>query len=155
MPFTIYRVTRTIYPVFDGAGAFRWGARWTSPGRTVIYAAGSYAGALLEVLARTRQISLDASYHAVAIGVPDDVHIERLQPDQCTGWDAPNYVVSRSIGDRWIETGRSAILHVPSVTGQPHETNVLINPTHPDTKRLHVGAPHPVVWDPRLIQSQK
>ena len=46
-PLSVYRVARAIHPLFDGRGAARFGARWTSPGRLAIYLAGSYAGALL------------------------------------------------------------------------------------------------------------
>ena len=45
-----YRIVRAGYSVFDGSGAARWGGRWTSPGRSVIHAAETYALAILENL---------------------------------------------------------------------------------------------------------
>ena len=34
-----YRIVSSRYPPFDGAGAYRWGSRWVSPGRQVVHAA--------------------------------------------------------------------------------------------------------------------
>jgi hypothetical protein len=40
----------------------------------------------------------------------------------------------RAVGDAWIESRRSALLHVPSwIVSESH--NVLINPAHPDAPR--------------------
>jgi len=59
--FTAYRIVRADLPAFEGAGAHRWGARWTSPGRYVIHAPESYALAVLENLVH---FNLAAPYSA-------------------------------------------------------------------------------------------
>ena len=46
-----WRITKARHAPYDGTGARLHGARWNSPGRTVVYAADSFAGALLEILA--------------------------------------------------------------------------------------------------------
>lgn len=52
------------------------------------------------------------------------------------GWDAlPAGKVSLDLGDRWLSSGKSALLLVPSVI-VPEEFNALVNPLHPDAARL-------------------
>jgi RES domain-containing protein len=46
----VFRVADRRFPLFDGTGARIVGGRWNSPGRPLIYAAETFAGALLEVL---------------------------------------------------------------------------------------------------------
>jgi len=148
--FSIYRVVRAIYPPFDGSGAARFGARWTSPGREAIYAAQNYAGALLEILAHARRANLQTAYHCMVIHVPEDLAITTVHADHVPGWDAGDYLVSRAVGDAWLDAGATALLDVPSVLGRPYERNVVINPHHPDAHRLVREEPHPVEWDTRL-----
>jgi RES domain-containing protein len=147
----IYRVARAIHPLFDGTGAVRFGARWTSPGRSAIYAAGSYAGALMEVLAHARRLDLKVDYHCLVVEIPPTVRIIELDPSVILGWDEPDYVISRQLGDRWVEEARSAVLCVPSITGRPHELNYIINPHHRDARKLKKAQQHPVIWDERLV----
>lgn len=45
-----YRIADRRHKIFDGQGAATFGGRWNSPGRRVIYAAETFAGAMLEVL---------------------------------------------------------------------------------------------------------
>ena len=146
----VYRVARTIHPLFDGTGAARFGARWTSPGRTAIYAAGSYAGALMEVLVHAQRRDLKVAYHCLVIDIPAAVRVIELDIDDMVGWDAADYVVSRRFGDRWLDGGRSAVLRVPSITGRPHEMNYIINPRHEDARRLRLAKAPAVIWDERL-----
>jgi RES domain-containing protein len=147
---TLYRVGRAIYPLFDGSGAARFGSRWTSPGKPAIYAAGSYAGALMEVLVHARRTDLKRAYRCLVIHVPAALRIQTFDPDGLSDWDAPDYVASRIVGDYWTAKGESAVLSVPSVVGHPHERNYIINPQHRDARRLRLEKPHPVVWDERL-----
>lgn len=49
-PLRAFRIARPKFPLFDGTGAAIGGARWNSKGQRVIYAAESYATALLEIL---------------------------------------------------------------------------------------------------------
>jgi RES domain-containing protein len=146
----VYRVARAIHPLFDGRGAARFGARWNSPGRLAIYSAGSYAGALLEILAHARRLDLKVEFHCLVIDIPKRVPIFKVSPGRVRGWDAADYVASRAVGDRWLAEGKSAVLCVPSMTGRPHELNYVFNPEHPDVRKLTVHEPHPVIWDDRL-----
>jgi RES domain-containing protein len=148
---TVYRLAKRRYPVYDGSGAALEGARWNSPGRVLIYASEHYATAILEKLVHAGRTQLPGAHHAAAIEIPDDLPVDRFDPAAFPGWDAEESAPARIYGDEWHASGRSAVLIVPSLPGQPIERNFIINPAHPDAARIRVGPVFPVVWDGRLF----
>ena len=144
---TAYRLADERYPIFDGGGAMLLGGRWNSPGRRVIYAALTFAGAMLEVLVHTNTGRVPTHHAYVGIFIPATVPVERL--DVSTILDC--YGISRAIGDAWYDSGRSAVLVVPSVVSQV-DCNVLIHQEHPDFLQLQASEPRPVRWDRRLFR---
>ncbi|KVE33171.1 RES family NAD+ phosphorylase [Burkholderia sp. TSV86] len=145
----LYRIADRRYPVWDGTGAMLVGGRFNSPGRPMIYAATTFAGAMLEVLVHARIGKVPRTHVWVEVDVSDDVALERADMLPA-GWDGASLQLARTIGDAWLAEQRSAILLVPSVVARA-EWNALVNPAHPDAARLVVGAPQPVVWDARLF----
>ena len=148
---TVYRLAKRRYPVFDGTGAALEGARWNSPGRALVYASEHYATALLEKLVHAGRTQLPGAHHAAAIVIPDDLALEVLDPAELPGWETEDSAVAREYGDAWHGAMRTAVLVVPSLPGQPVERNFIINPIHPDARRILVGQPFDVVWDGRLF----
>ena len=148
---TVYRLTKRRYPVYDGSGAALEGARWNSPGRVLNYALEHYATAILEKLVHAGRTQLPGAHHAAAIEIPNDILLERFDPSALPGWDSEESAVARAYGDEWHSSGRSAVLVVPSIPGQPVERNFVINPAHPDAGRIRVGPSFDVVWDGRLF----
>ena len=124
------------------------GARWNSPGRRVIYAAETYAGALLEILVHTSG-SVPKSHGCVTIEIPDGLPIEDIAPDDVQRWDSRSFEAARAFGDRWYDERRTPVLMVPSVVTRV-EHNVLINQEHPEFARIRASQPRPVRWDARL-----
>ncbi|MFL5404076.1 MAG: RES family NAD+ phosphorylase [Gemmatimonadales bacterium] len=147
----VYRLAKRRYPVFDGSGAALEGARWNSPGRALIYTSEHYATAILEQLVHAGRPQLPGAHHAAEIRIPDDLPIERLDPDSLPGWDAEDSAAARARGDEWHSSGRTAVLVVPSLPGQPIERNFIINPGHPGAARIEVMPSFDVVWDGRLF----
>lgn len=146
-----WRACKVSYDPFDGSGAEQAGGRWNSPGRPVVYASDSYAGALLEILAHsTRPRTLPGPHHAIRIEIPDPL-VERLEPERLPGWDDVDVSESRSFGDAWLSEGRSAVLVVPSLPARPVGRVVLINPRHPDAGAVPRSPPFAVPWDERLV----
>jgi RES domain-containing protein len=150
IPLLAYRIADGRRPLFDGTGASLYGARWNSPGRPVIYAATTYAGAMLEVLVHAGINSVPRHTHWIEINIPPGVSRECPEPNAFPGWDDENCVVSRAFGDAWLSEQRSAALLVPSVVTR-RERNLLINPAHPDFPQIVATAPSPVEWDQRLF----
>lgn len=147
----IYRVGKKRHALYDVAGAVRAGGRWTSPGVPVIYAAEHYATAILEILVHRGRLALPGPHHAMRIEVPDDVPAEAFNPPAHPGWELEGSSVARAFGDAWVAEGRTAVLLVPSVPGQPEEWNYILNPAHPDATHIHPQRPFDVIWDGRLF----
>lgn len=146
-----WRVTKVKYEPFDGSGAQRVGGRWNSPGRPVIYAADSFAGALLEILAHAvRPRTLPGAHHAVRIEVPDDL-VELVDPERVPRWFEPESGAAREWGDSWLTEARSVALSVPSLASRPVGRVVLINPRHPELGQVSRGRRFRVPWDERLL----
>ena len=68
-PLRAFRIADMRHSLFGGSGAMLYGARWNSPGRRVIYAAETYAGALLEILVHASG-SVPQSQGYVEIEIP-------------------------------------------------------------------------------------
>ena len=147
-PIRAFRIADMRRTIFDGTGAMVHGARWNSPGRRVIYAAETYAGALLEMLVHGAG-SVPRNQGFIEIAIPSGVGIEVVTPDDVPGWDAASSARACSFGDRWYDEARSAVLIVPSVVTRM-ETNIVINQEHRDFPLIHVTEPKPVRWDERL-----
>jgi RES domain-containing protein len=147
-PLRAFRIADTRHPIFDGGGAKLHGARWSSPGRRVIYAAETYSGALLEILVHSSG-SVPQSQGYFEIAIPAGMPIEEVAPGDIPHWDSPSFQSARAFGDRWYDELRTPVLIVPSVVTLV-ERNVLINQDHRDFSRIRASQPKPVRWDARL-----
>ncbi|HEV3513624.1 MAG TPA: RES family NAD+ phosphorylase [Candidatus Sulfotelmatobacter sp.] len=58
------------------------------------------------------------------------------------------------LGDEFAQRGEHCLLLVPSVLA-PNENNCLINPAHPDYKRIVVREVEPLSYDPRMFRKQR
>lgn len=131
------------------------GGRWNSIGHRVIYAAETYAGALLEVLVHANLSHPPRNHRVVRIQIPNEVTIETVSVDQIKGWNSEDMMASRAFGDEWIRTERTAVLRVPSVITQGRENNLVLNATHSQFALISAGSPELVKWDLRLFRSAK
>ena len=146
-----WRVCKAAHDPFDATGALITGGRWNSPGRAVLYAADSFAGSLLEILAHSlRPRTLPGRHHAVRLEIPDDA-IEVLDEAALSGWHLRESPAARDFGDQWLEEKRSLALSVPALTARPVGRVIVINPAHENAPRLDRGAPFNVPWDERLF----
>ncbi|HEY2805773.1 MAG TPA: RES domain-containing protein [Gemmatimonadales bacterium] len=147
-----FRTCKVRYDPWDGTGAALIGGRWNSPGRAVIYAADSFPGSLLEILAHTlTPRTLPGRHHAARLDIGDDL-VEDLDPAALPGWYQRDSPEARSFGDQWLEEARTPALAVPALPSRPIGRVVLINPVHPDAARITRGATFAVPWDERLFQ---
>lgn len=142
--------TRYVPSAFDGEGARLYGGRFNSVGTAVVYTSGSLALAQLEILVNLPTPRLLEAYAALRVRFDEDL-VEVLPLNELPGnWrqnPAPQSV--KNIGDRWVRSGRSAVLRVPSAV-VPSEWNYLLNPAHPDFHRLAIEEPVDPMIDPRL-----
>jgi RES domain-containing protein len=139
------------YPIFDATGSTLAPGRWNTPGSPIIYSSEHYSTALLEKLVHGSG-RLPPNQHYVAITIPRGVSYEILSPPALPGWDAMPAAVSKAHGEKWCLERRSAILIVPSAVARV-DSNVLINPAHPDFPAIAASLHQPVYWDRRLFGS--
>ncbi|HTW29085.1 MAG TPA: RES domain-containing protein [Acetobacteraceae bacterium] len=137
-----WRLSRRAHADLSGEGARRFGGRWNSPGRAVVYFADHPALTVLEV-----RVHLDLPLDLL----PDDyVMLEAALPDA----PPPEEITAlpadpRAAGDAWLAEGRSAVLRVPSIV-VPQAHNLLLNPAHPAAARARIEAITPFAFDRRL-----
>lgn len=142
-----FRIADARFPLFDATGARLHGGRWNSPGCGVLYAAETYAGAILEILVHANLNRLPRTHAVITIEIPAYVAVERVATPDLRHWNASNQAVSRAFGDRWLIEARTAVLMVPSLVTQGREHNVLLNPAHADFPRIAYTPPEPIAWD--------
>jgi RES domain-containing protein len=136
-----------------GKGAAHKGGRWNHAGEHVTYASTSISLAAWETRAHfDKGAALPWNRYLVRVDVPDEMWAAReiLARPPAIGWEAiPEGLVSRAAGSAWLASGRSALLAVPSVI-IVEEDNVLIDPAHPDAKRLTATKVRRFVYDHRV-----
>jgi RES domain-containing protein len=152
-PLVAYRIADSRFPLLDGAGASQVAGRWHRPGRLIIYAGLGFAVAMLEKLVRLRTGSMPSRQQFAEILIHGAVEIEQIGPADVPGWERSDRAASQAYGDAWYDSGRTAVLIVPSVPAMGLEHNVLINQRHPAFARITTGPPRPVLWDARLFAS--
>jgi RES domain-containing protein len=151
---TAYRIVKATRAAtaFDGEGARLEGGRWNSPGSSMVYTSQTGALAALEMLVHLGRGSILTSY--VTIPCRFDHALARTLdrsrlPQNWRSYPAPPAL--QRLGDEWIASGSSAVLDVPSVLIES-ESNYLLNPRHPDFRKIGVGDPQPFEFDVRLLK---
>jgi len=135
----------------SGAGAKNTGGRWNPIGMAVIYSSENIALAVHETVVHLRSGGLPLNRYLVRIDVPDDVWVARQMLTPPVGWDAlPAAMISVQAGEAWLLSKASALLVVPSVV-VPEESNVLINPLHPDAALIKATALRKWHYDTRYF----
>lgn len=153
MPLRLWRIATGAHAIWSGDGARLFGQRWNPPGLQAIYTGTSFAVCLLEVLVHANRTAPPSAARYVEAEVAGDVSREIFDPDAHRGWDDPlDPRVAQAFGRAWIEQRRSALLIVPSVVTGGRDTNVVVNPEHPDAARIAVGPEKPVRFAPRLFR---
>lgn len=148
----VWRISN--YADLRGLGGIRAGGRWHSAGRPIVYCADHPAAALLEILVHLEFPSTEAlptRYQLIEIDIPDRLKIPRPAGTEFADDWRTNEEHTRSIGDRWLESAKTAVLQVPSAI-TPHAHNYLINPRHPDAASIKIAsvARHP--FDVRIFK---
>ena len=139
------------YPIFDATGSTLAPGRWNTAGSPVIYTSEHYSTALLEKLVHGSG-RLPPNQHYVRVIIPRGLTYEIFSPPGFPGWDSMPATISKDFGEEWCLDKRSAILIVPSVVARL-DSNILINPAHPDFPGIEPGLHQPVFWDRRLFGS--
>lgn len=143
----VWRLCQAPYTALDGEGTRLYGNRWNSAGLAVTYAATSLSLAVLEYLVHVDADLLPDNLVAMHLEVPDGPYPTILEADLPPPDQAEWYLAT---GDAWLRSGASLVLIVPSVIVRV-ESNLLINPQHPDMARVRVRDVRPFSLDARLL----
>jgi RES domain-containing protein len=136
---------------FTGEGPWRYGGRWNSPGIHVVYVSEHQSTAALEIFVHRVPFVLEEKYKAFCLEWPESLKEVLLANKLPTDWRiSPPSRSTMEIGDRWVQERRSAVLALPSAIS-PDDTNFLLNPEHPDFKRIRIHPPVDFEFDPRLL----
>jgi RES domain-containing protein len=137
-----------------GLGAEKASARWHTkePGKRIVYCAEHPAVALLEALANLDGDPRDFpdEYGLLKIQVGADVSIETLSSESLPESWRESKQATRTIGDFWLQEGRSALLAVPSAVC-PDSTNYVLNPKHPQAQKVVIESYRRLRYDKRLF----
>jgi RES domain-containing protein len=154
----LYRLLREAYASapFDGEGAFRYGGRWSSPGTRLSYTSEHQSLAMLEYFVHLDVGDAPDDLVLAVAEAPDDLARERVETtDLPANWrDSAAPPELARLGDEFAQRGENCLLVVPSVLA-PNENNWLINPEHPDYKKIVVRKVEPLRYDPRMFRKQR
>lgn len=148
-----FRITQEKYANdLSGNGARLFGGRWNSEGLFAIYTSSTRALALLETLAHTPAKMLnEKNYILITLIIPDDLPIENVDKNKLVqGWDAPDTrPLTKKLGDDFLRSKNTLLLAAPSVL-IPEENNFVINPLHPELKKIKIANKRRVHFDLRV-----
>lgn len=149
----LYRITQEKYADdMSGNGAKLFGGRWNSEGSSALYTASSRSLALLETLAHTPAKMLSTKvYMLITLHVPDTVTIQESDFKKMPlGWDAPDIrLFTQKTGDSFLASKMNVLLSVPSVLVY-EENNFILNPLHPDFKKVKIVHKRRINFDKRV-----
>ena len=150
----VWRAVKPKYKsqILSGHGAAYSPGRWNLSGEQMIYTASSQSLSMLELL--PYMISPFPEMIMGEIEVPDE-HLDYLELNESEAKDLlSDGDRSREVGSGWLVSETSVALAVPSVhihsDGWRRESNVLINPLHPDFNQVTVLQTYIFKYDDRL-----
>ena len=153
MKITTWRIIKAqhAHRAFDGEGARLAGGRWNKIGIPMIYTADSLALAALEILVHLpgREL-LKRKFLRIPVRFDSRLVTSFNLIDLPDDWDIlPPPDSTQTIGTEWTIKKKSVLYKVPSTIIR-EEFNYLINPLHPDFKKLSIGDAQKFTFDPRI-----
>jgi RES domain-containing protein len=152
----VYRLLRHAFAAdpLDGEGSYRFGGRWSSPGTRLVYTAENLSLAMLEYLAHLDPGNWPDDLMLTVAEIPEELSRIHLRIEELpANWNAfPAPASLGQIGDQFVSDAKAALLTIPSVLA-PTERNWLINPFHPDFRRVKVILTERFQYDQRLRKS--
>jgi len=149
-----YRLSREKFAVnLSGKGAALKGARWNSIGVELIYTASNRSLAMAEVAVHFTLATLPSDYMIITIFIPNNISIQKFKiANLPTNWNTfPHPSTTQKIGDQFIADNKFCVLQIPSAVTQG-DYNLLINPNHPDFKRIKIIATDKFPFDKRIFK---
>jgi RES domain-containing protein len=146
----VYRISKCQYiDDLSGKGAALFGGRWNNKGSYILYTAATPALALLETVVHVNTIPV-SGYCMATIELPGANILVLTENDLPRNWQHnPPPSSLKKIGDRFIKEGLVLALQLPSAI-IPQDHNILINPKHPEFKKVRLIEKRFIPFDERL-----
>lgn len=147
----VYRISKCAYiDDLSGNGAATYAGRWHSKGTYILYTAANPSLALLESVVHMSRIAI-TDYCILCLEIPEDKVLKIGSKDLPDNWFVnPPPDNLKETGDLFIKNNKFLALQLPSAI-MPEEYNYLLNPNHPDFKRVKVVYTRGVSIDKRLL----
>ena len=149
---TVHRLCSSQHAVLNGRGGLFASGRWHNKGHPVVYCASSLSLAIAERLVYEEHDLAPDHLVRIEVTLSAGLFVQQLEPtDLPEDWRAyPHLASTRKIGADWLRGHSSEALVVPSAV-VPEESNVILNPLHPDfAKYVEVKKVTPYSIDTRL-----
>ena len=152
MGIIVYRVCRAKFADdLSGEGARLFGGRWNHKLSPCIYTAESRALAILEYTVNVNIDEIPRALCMATLEIPDEMTTWAMAQLPGNWKDAPAPNSTKSMGTQWLKRGKTAVLKIPSVI-IPDEFNFILNPVHPDAKRIKILDTKDLPFDIRIKQ---
>jgi RES domain-containing protein len=142
----LWRISR--HRDLSGLGGFRSPGRWHHAGQPVVYLAENPAAALLEVCVHTSANDVPPDFTLLKIEA-QDVQVRAIKLGELPSDWQSRLELTRDMGTAWLQKKETPLLRVPSAI-VPETANFLLNPVHPDAKKLKVIDEFSYPFDARL-----
>jgi len=146
----VYRLTTGEYAGdISGTGSKIFGGRWNPVGFAALYTSEFISLAILEILVRATKDTSPESYTLTSFEIPDSsiypLQLKKLKRE----WKF-DLKYTQGIGEDFLAEHQSLCLKVPSAIVS-QENNFLLNPIHPDFKKIKIIASELLELDKRLL----
>ena len=137
----------------SGTGARLKGGRWNPTGIPVLYTSETISLALLEVLANSHTLEELQPLQLMEIHIPDsaEYHEVKLQSLKKNWYQDFDY--TQWLGQEILKNKKPLLFQCPSAIIHK-EKNWLVNPLHPDIKKIKLTVATDFYFDDRLFKPQ-
>lgn len=150
----VYRLSLEKYSHdLSGAGARRYGGRWNDPGFAALYTTENISLAVLEILVHADKNHIPPHYMILKIELPSTIDLVEISTSKLKKNLKDDLDISRFIGNEFIRNKQSLALKVPSAIVE-EEHNFILNPAHPDMKKIKIKWTKPFRFDKRLLLNE-
>jgi RES domain-containing protein len=119
----------------SGTGSKLFGGRWNFPGHPAIYTSENISLAVLEILVNADKNNIPPGYFLLKLQVPDSLPFKLITHKTLKEKWYVDFEYAQFIGSNFLESGKEAILKMPSAIVKD-EYNFLLNPAHADFKKI-------------------
>jgi RES domain-containing protein len=150
----VWRISKAKYAhtAFSGEAARLFDARWNFAGTPMVYTSASLALAAIEFFVHLDPSEAPSGLVSLMADLPDDLAVERVENEQLPrDWRKTDHKDLQQLGTDWVRSQSTVALVVPSAAVEG-EWNVLLNPEHPEFRKVQVGEPRSFHYDERMFR---